>query len=299
LGMGAEFFSEYLIAREILERAEEALKLNLSKLMKDGPEDELRLTRNQQPAVFTATSAIYEVMRDGGFPLPTYGLGHSLGEYTALYAANAVGFEDAVALVRDRATYMEEAVPAGAGGMCAVLGLEREDVRKICDEASTDDEKVWPANLNGGGQIVISGHTQAVERAAELAKQRRARAITLRVSGPFHTPLMQSAAGKLKDRLETVEFARPEFPIVTNVEARPNDDPIRAKELLVEQMTTPVLWEDSVGFLASEHVEIFVEVCPAKVLSSLVERITKEIKVLSITTPKELEDAWDSLHPLL
>ncbi|HDH96639.1 MAG TPA: [acyl-carrier-protein] S-malonyltransferase [Proteobacteria bacterium] len=297
--MGADFLKEYAVAREVMERAEEALKLNLSRLMRDGPEDELKLTRNQRPAVFAITSAIYEVMTDGGFPLPTYGLGHSLGEYTALYAAGAMEFEDAIRLVRDRARYMEEAVPAGTGGMCAVLGLDHDEVRRICDEASTDEKKVWPANFNGGGQIVISGHVPAVKKAAELAKQRGARAIMLKVSGPFHTPLMQPAADRLKDRLDGMEFRRIEFPVVANVEARPNSDPAKAKELLVRQMTSPVLWEDSIKFLIGENVEVFIEVCPARVLGPLVERIAKEMKVYSITTPRELEETWDRLHPLL
>ena len=299
IGMGLEFFEVYPTAREFLERAQDALKLNLLKLIKDGPEEELKLTTNQQPAVFAITAAIYEVMREGGFPAPNFGLGHSLGEYTALYAARALAFEDAVLLVRDRAKFMDEAVPAGEGKMCAIIGLDRDAVAEVCEQASTDDEKVWPANFNGGGQIVISGHAPAAERAADIAKQRRARAIMLKVSGPFHTPLMQEAADRLKDRLADVGFGNMEFPVISNVDAQPNSDGQRAKELLVKQMTNPVLWEDSVKRLVAEEVEAFVEVCPAKMLGPLVERITKDMKVYSITTPKELEDTWDRLHPIL
>lgn len=298
LKMGVEFFQQYERAREMMERAEEALKLNLSKLINHGPEDELRLTRNQQPAVFVVNCAIYEVMRAGGFLLPDFGLGHSLGEYCANYAARAVDFEECVRLVRDRAQLMEDAVPAGIGGMCAIIGLSRDEVKSVCDEASTNEYKVWPANFNGAGQIVVSGHAQAVERAAAVAKERGARAIMLKVSGPFHTPLMQPAAGKFEDRVKAVNFEPPAFGVISNVNAQPNSDSLKIPELLVKQLTSPVLWEDSIKFLGSEHVEVLIEVCPAKILGPLAERTTKAMKVFSISTPKEMEDTWDKIHHL-
>jgi len=296
--MGVEFFQQYERARELLERAQEALKLNLSKLITSGPEEQLRLTRNQQPSVFVVNCAIYEVMRAGGFPLPDFGLGHSLGEYCAIYAARAVDFEECVKLVRDRAQFMEEAVPAGVGGMCAVIGLGRDDVKSVCDEASTDEYKVWPANFNGAGQIVVSGHVQAVERAAAIAKERGARAVMLKVSGPFHTPLMQPAAEKFEDRVKTFSFEPPAFGVISNVDAQPNRDSLKIPELLVKQLTNPVMWEDSIKFLEGEQVEVLIEVCPAKILGPLAERTTKAIKIFSVSTPKEVEDTWDRMHHL-
>lgn len=296
--MGAEFFREYSCAREVLERGEDSLKLNLSKLIGDGPEDELRLTHNQQPSVFLVNCAIYEAMRAGGFSLPNFGLGHSLGEYCAIYAARAIELEQATKLVRDRATFMDDAVPAGVGGMCAVIGLDKDGIKRLCDDASSEEHKIWPANFNGAGQIVVSGHVQAVERAAKLAKERGARAIVLKVSGPFHTPLMQPAAEKFGERVKEVEFEPPSFDVVSNVDARPNRDSLKIPELLVKQLTSPVMWEDSIKFLEGENVEVLIEVCPAKILGPLVERMTKDVKIFSISTPKEMEDAWDGIHHL-
>lgn len=296
--MGAEFFEVYPVAREVLERCEEALKLNLSKLINFGPEEELLITYNQQPAVFAVNCAIYEVMRSGGFFLPSFGLGHSLGEYCAIYAARSIELEQAIKLVRDRAIFMNDAVPAGIGGMCAIIGLDREEVKKLCEKASSEEHKVWPANFNGAGQTVISGHIKAVERAAQLSKERGARAIMLKVSGPFHTPLMQPAAERFKERIKDVKFEPPSFDIISNVDAQPNRDSLKIPDLLIKQLTSPVLWEDSIQFLESRSIEVLIEVCPAKVLGPLAERMTKNMKIFSISTPKEMENTWDKLHHL-
>ena len=251
----------------------------------EGPEAELTSTANAQPAILTVSIAALGLLRARTEVVPTAVAGHSLGEYSALVAAGALRFADAVRLVHLRGKFMQEAVPAGVGAMAAILGLAADEVAAACRESS-GAEVVSPANLNGGGQVVIAGHKAAVERACAAAKARGAkRAVPLAVSAPFHCALMQPAADQLAAELARVEIATPEVPVVTNVEATPNQDPTRVRELLTRQVTAPVRWEESVERLGAMGVTRAIEVGAGNVLAGLVRRIAPAITTASAGDP--------------
>lgn len=275
-GMGKDLADNFALAREVFQEADEALGANLSKLCYEGPEDQLKLTANTQPAILTVSVAVFRVMKAEIGWDADYLAGHSLGEYSALVAAGALRFDDAVRTVRARGTFMQEAVPVGEGAMAAVLGVEPEVLAAICEEAA-QGEVVSPANFNSPGQIVIAGHTGAVGRAIEIAKAKGFRkAMLLPVSAPFHSSLMTPAGDRLAEVLASISVDDFYAPVVTNVEAKPNADRGRVKELLVRQVSAPVLWDASVREMVSLGVSEFVEIGPGKVLSGLVKRIEKE-----------------------
>jgi len=304
VGMGKDLWSSYPAAASVFERADEALGgAGISKLCFDGPEESLVLTANQQPAIFTTSVAAFEALRERlgtAFPRPAFVAGHSLGEWSALCAAGALSIEDGVRTVRLRGQAMQEAVPAGQGAMAAVIGLEPADVTAACAEASAAgpaSEPVSAANFNGGGQVVIAGHARGVERAGEALKARGAkRILPLKVSAPFHCALMAPAARRLAEALDRVEIGAPATPVVTNVEALPNADGARVKDLLVKQVTAPVRWEESVRYLAGAGVKRVVEVGPGTVLAGLIKRIDKSIEVLSVSDRASLEKTAEVLR---
>jgi [acyl-carrier-protein] S-malonyltransferase len=270
-------------ARRVFERASDALGESLTRLVLEGPESELTLTANAQPALVTTSAAILAGIREQhpSLPLPALAAGHSLGEYSALVAAEALTVEDAVRTVRARGRAMQEAVPAGTGAMAAIMGLEPALVESICRDAA-QGEVVSPANFNAPGQIVIAGHAAAVARASELCSQAKGKAIPLKVSAPFHCALMAPAARILEAELEKVTVRAPRFPVVANVDAEPNSDPDRIKSLLVRQVDGPVRWEQVVRTMAEHGVTHVLEIGPGKVLAGLVRRIAKDLKVLSV-----------------
>jgi [acyl-carrier-protein] S-malonyltransferase len=275
VGMGAELARGDARARAVFDEADVVLGEPLSRLMFEGPEGELTLTRNAQPAILVHGIATLRTL-DVDF---AFVAGHSLGEWTALVAAGAIDLADAVRLVRLRGQAMQEAVPAGRGAMAALIGLDAAAVDALCAEAA-QGEIVSAANHNGAGQIVIAGHAAAVERAIGLARKRGARrAVPLAVSAPFHSALMAPAAERLRAALAEVGFRDPRVPVVSNVDARPNASGARAKELIVQQVTAPVLWEECVRTLAREGVRAAVEVGVGTVLGNLVKRIAPEIEV--------------------
>lgn len=276
VGMGKTLAGVSPAARAMFERADAALGFAISRLCFDGPEADLVPTAHQQPAILTVSIAALEALRVERPDLrPDFVLGHSLGEWSALVCAGALRFEDAVRLVRARGTFMQEAVPAGRGAMAAILGLDATAVAAACAEAGGI---VSPANLNGGGQVVIAGEREAVERAVAGCNTRGAkRALPLPVSAPFHCDLMEPAARRLDEALAGVDVSVPEFPVVTNVEATPNRDPARVKDLLVRQVTAPVRFEECVRALAAAGVRETVEVGPGRVLSGLVRRIAPQM----------------------
>jgi [acyl-carrier-protein] S-malonyltransferase len=291
VGMGRDLAGASAAAKEVFERADEALGEKISALCFDGPERDLTLTRNTQPGIVTTSLAALAALLEAAGPLsPASAAGHSLGEYSALVASGALGLEDAVRIVRLRGEAMQEAVPPGAGAMAAIMGLSPEELSNICEDAR-QDEVVSPANFNAPGQIVIAGNAGAVERAVKLATERGGKAIPLKVSAPFHCSLMASAAAKLAARLETVEVGALAFPVVANVDARPNIDPRRVKELLVRQVDHPVRWEQTVRAMADDGVTHILEIGPGKVLAGLVRRIDKSIEVLPIGTASGIEAA--------
>jgi len=264
-------------ARRVFEAADDALGFALSRLCFGGPEDQLTLTANAQPAILATSVAALRVLEAELGLRPAVVAGHSLGEYSALVAAGAVAFEDAVRLVHLRGKFMQEAVPAGVGAMAAILGLERDAVEAACQEAAAG-EVVSPANLNGGWQVVIAGDKAAVDRACAAAKARGAkRAMPLSVSAPFHCALMQPAAERLAAELARVTFRSPAVPVVTNVEAAPNQDGERVRDLLIRQVTAPVRWEESVQRIAAMGAVDAVEVGAGTVLAGLVRRIAPSV----------------------
>ncbi|HTP63844.1 MAG TPA: ACP S-malonyltransferase [Geobacteraceae bacterium] len=281
-GMGKELAGNFKVAAETFAEADEILGFRLSRLCFEGPEGDLKLTANTQPAILAASVAALRVVKTETPLNASFLAGHSLGEYSALVAAGALSFADALRTVRARGTFMQEAVPVGIGAMAAVLGVEADILDDICREAA-EGEVVAPANFNSPGQIVIAGHAGAVARAMEIAKNRGFRkSMLLPVSAPFHCSLMAPAGQRLAEVLTGVCINPLEIPVVTNVEARPNMDPERVKELLISQVSAPVLWEASVICIAGGDVGRFIEIGPGKVLSGLVKRTVKGADVANV-----------------
>jgi [acyl-carrier-protein] S-malonyltransferase len=271
--MGKELAERFPVARDTFAEANDALGLDLQALCFNGPEEQLRLTINTQPCILTVSIAALRVLQAEVGWKADYLAGHSLGEFSALVAADAMSFPDAVRMVRLRGGFMQEAVPVGVGGMAAVLGMERAQVEALCRQAA-QGQVLTPANFNSPGQIVISGHMEALNRAIALAPEMGAKkAIPLQVSAPFHSPLMESAGKKLGAELAKIQINDMQIPVVTNVEAEPNTVKDRVRDLLVRQMSSPVQWEDSMRRLLNLGVERFVELGPGTVLLGLLRRI--------------------------
>jgi len=268
------------LARRRFEEADDALGFKLSKIIAEGPDAELVRTQHTQPAILTVSIAYADMLKERGVTAEV-AAGHSLGEYSALVYAGALQFADAVRLVHLRGKFMQEAVPEGVGAMAAIIGLDASTVADTCREASPDEsDACQPANFNGAGQVVVAGHKGAVERAMALAKQKGAKLVkALSVSAPFHSALMATAAEKLRGELERVKVAPLAVPVVANVTAEPNSDAARVKDLLFQQVTGSVRWEESVQKLASLGVDEAFEVGPGTVLAGLVKRIAPTIKM--------------------
>jgi [acyl-carrier-protein] S-malonyltransferase len=288
VGMGRALVDAYPEARATFDEAEAALP-GLSTLIFDGPDHELVLTQNAQPAILTMSIAACRVLAARGIA-PSFVAGHSLGEYSANVAAGTMAFGDAVQIVRRRGQYMQEAVPVGAGSMAAILGLDAETVARACEEAAQGDV-VSAANMNGAGQVVIAGATAAVQRAGERAKALGAkRVIPLAVSAPFHCALLKPAEERLEPELRALTTQAPRVPVVANVDAEPKRTAAAAIDALVRQVSAPVRWEQVVQRLASEGVTNYVEVGPGTVLSGLVRKIQKDARVFSFAGPEDLEE---------
>ncbi|UQZ36536.1 [acyl-carrier-protein] S-malonyltransferase [Paenibacillus sp. PK3_47] len=284
VGMGKDIYDALPDSRAVFEKGDEVLGFPLSKLVFEGPDSELKQTVNTQPALVTASVAFLEAFRAQGIS-PDYVAGHSLGEYSALVAAGVLSYEDAVALVRLRGQFMEEAVPGGKGAMAAVLGAERGALAELCRTISEEGNPVELANVNCPGQIVVSGSAAGVDSVVQRVKEAGGkRAIPLEVSGPFHSSLMKEAADRLAAELKKVTFNRPSVPVVVNVTAAPVTDPEEIRQLLVQQVFSPVLWQDSVEWLISAGVDTFVEIGSGSVLAGLIRKIDKNVKVVNINT---------------
>ncbi len=289
VGMGRALAETFPQARAVYEEASAALGFDIGKLCFEGPETDLTLTANAQPAILTTSVAALRVLEAETALKPDYVAGHSLGEYSALVAAGVLSLADAVRVVNLRGKFMQDAVPAGVGAMAAILGLEAAVVEAACAETRAETSAVVsPANLNGGGQVVIAGTKAAVDRAVELLKQRGGKARSLAVSAPFHCALMQPAADRLAGELARISFRAPSVPVVTNVEAAPNQDPERLRSLLVQQVTAPVRWEESVQKLAALGVTQAVEVGAGAVLAGLVKRIAPAIEMRPAGDPEAI-----------
>jgi [acyl-carrier-protein] S-malonyltransferase len=293
VGMGVDLAGAFATARDVFQEVDEALKQNLSKLMREGPESDLVLTENAQPALMAVSVAVVRILeKDGGKPLTalaTHVAGHSLGEYSALAAAGSLTLADAARLLKLRGQSMQKAVPVGVGAMAALLGIELEPAQEACKEAAMG-EIVAVANDNGGGQVVVSGHTAAVERAIEAAKPRGSkRGMLLPVSAPFHCALMKPAADAMQEALERVTLGTPRVPLIANVLAAEITNPNDIKQRLVEQVTGMVRWRESVQYMKTQGVDALVECGAGKVLSGLVKRIDREMSGLALNTPADIE----------
>ncbi|MBI3186179.1 MAG: ACP S-malonyltransferase [Myxococcales bacterium] len=288
VGMGKAMADAFPEAKAVFEAADDALKWKLSELCFEGPEEDLKLTANTQPAILATSIAVHAVVSKR-MPAPDFVAGHSLGEYSALVASGAMSLCDAVRAVRERGSFMQEAVPAGQGAMAAVLGLSPEVVRSICEECA-GGQVLSPANYNEPAQTVIAGHAQAVERAkARLEEAGAKRVLSLPVSAPFHCALMEPVKPRLAAVLSGMSFGAPSAPVVTNVEAKPNADPSRIVPLLLAQVTSPVRWIECVEELRRQGVTRFVELGPGRILAGLVKRIAKDVQLASVEDPSSLE----------
>ncbi|MCP8970168.1 ACP S-malonyltransferase [Ectobacillus ponti] len=296
VGMGKELAGFHEEAAAIIRQADEVLGESLSQLMFEGPQEQLTLTTNTQPALLTVSTAILEILKQHGIR-PDYTAGHSLGEYSALVAAGAMSFADAVYAVRKRGEYMEEAVPNGEGAMAAILGMDPALLRDATTEVTAEGHPVQIANMNSKQQIVISGTKTGVELASQKAKENGAkRAIPLRVSGPFHSSLMQPAAEKFRAVLEGIEIRNPQIPVIANVTADVVADSADIREKLVQQLYSPVLWYPSVERMVELGVDTVVEIGPGKVLAGLMKSIAPGVKTYAIYDEATLQDTIAKLR---
>ena len=293
VGMGRDLADAFPAARAVFEEADDVLGFALTKIMWDGPEDELTATNNAQPALMAHSIAVHRVLADRIGPVDM-GAGHSLGEFTAYVAAGSLSLADGLRTVRRRGELMLQSGLERPGAMAALLGLDDDAAEQVCRQASADGEQCVTANFNSPGQIVISGDAPAVARALELAKAAGAkRAIPLNVSGAFHSPLMQVAEAGLAAQLEGVALRAPAFPIISNVTAKPVTDPAEAKQLLVRQLTSPVRWTQSVQTMAASGAQQIIELGPGSTLAGLIKRIDKSVRGQSVGTVKDVE-AFDN-----
>ena len=294
-GMGRALAEAFPESRAAFAEADEALGFSLSTLCFDGPDEDLQLTANTQPAILATSIAAYRALAARGLR-PSRVAGHSLGEYSALVAAGSLTLADAVRIVRRRGQYMQEAVPVGVGAMAAILMLDLPAIEEACRQAA-QGEVVSPANMNSPGQVVIAGHTGAVERAMALCKAKGAkRAVPLPVSAPFHCALMKPAQDRLEPELRAAAFGDPSVPLVNNVDAKPVTTAALSREGLIRQVSSPVRWQESVERLVADGVTTFVEVGPGEVLAGLVKKIAKGMAVLNVHDPESLEKTAAALQ---
>ncbi|HJQ70450.1 MAG TPA: ACP S-malonyltransferase [Blastocatellia bacterium] len=289
-GMGKALAEQIPAARRVFEEADSVLGMRLSSLCFEGPDEELKLTANTQPAILATSIAALRAFEERG-PKADFVAGHSLGEYTALVAAGSLKLEDALRVVRKRGLFMQEAVPQGEGAMAALIGGDLDKVNALCHEASALGVCA-PANINSPGQTVIAGHKSAVEHAVSIAKEKGIRrAVLLAVSAPFHCELMKPAADRLAPVLDEIEFLDLNVPLVTNVDARMTTSGAEARAALIRQVASPVRWSDSVRLLVDQGVTRFVEIGPGKVLSGLIRQIDRDCDILNVDSPETLEEA--------
>jgi [acyl-carrier-protein] S-malonyltransferase len=289
VGMGKDLYDNFPAAKRVFEQADNSLNFKISSLCFEGPEDKLKETVNTQPAILTHSMACFSILKEEGI-LPDVVAGLSLGEYSALVAAESMNFEQAVPLVQKRGKFMQEAVPLGHGTMAAILGLDKEAIMEICQQASGVG-KVEAANFNCPGQIVIAGEVKAVDRAVELAKQRGAkRAMILAVSAPFHCSLLKPAEEKLAKELDKVEIKNTKIPVVSNVNADFIHEASDIKKLLIKQVSSPVLWEDSIRKMIESGVDTFVELGPGKALTGFVKKVDKNLVTLNVEDTQSLKN---------
>jgi len=298
VGMGREFYDSVPAARKLHEEAAQAIGEDLAPICFEGPEETLRLTKNVQPAILIHSIMALNLIRESGIN-SVLAAGHSLGEYSALVAAGALRFQDAVRLVRKRGEFMQEAVPVGVGAMAAIIGLPVADIEALCREHATGGQTVEPANLNSQEQTVVAGHAGAVEKVAQAARDRGAKkAVSLPVSAPFHCSLMKPAELKLRVELDKTEFQNLSIPVITNTEAEPNDRGDKAREALARQVCSAVRWAETMETIVGQGIDAVVELGPGRVLSGLMRRFNRDIPCFNVENPESLEKTLAGLKEL-
>jgi len=296
VGMGKEFYDASSEARRIFKEAAEVLELDIADLCFNGPEEQLKLTENAQPALLIHSTIALNLLRGNGINA-VLAAGHSLGEYSANVAAGSLRFRDAVRLVQLRGRFMQEAVPVGVGGMAAIIGMQVDDIRELCGRVSVGERLVQPANLNSMEQTVIAGHLEAVEEVSRLARESGAKkTVMLPVSAPFHCPLMKPAEIRLQNELEQAKFLDLDFPVIRNVDAQLTTEGSRARTALVEQVCSPVRWVETMQCLLDQGIDAVVELGSGKVLSGLMRRFNKEIKCFQVGDPDSLQRTVEALR---
>ena len=292
VGMGSEFYKNFPIVEKIFSEADEAVNFSISKIILEGPESELKLTQNTQPAILLVSYSIFSVLKNEfNFDLEKikYFAGHSLGEYSALLCANSLNFKDALQLLFERGKSMQEAVPIGKGSMLAVLGSKMEDVNN-CISQLKNKGVCEIANDNAEGQIIVSGNIEAVEELKNILKEKKKKSITLPVSAPFHCSLMNPAAIKMKEKINNINFRKPDYEIIGNVTSLPTNNPDEIKNLLVKQIYSRVRWRESILFMANKKINDFIEIGPGKVLTGLVKRILPDSNSFSINSIDDIKN---------
>ena len=292
VGMGSEFYNNFSTVRKIFAEADERLGFKISKIILQGPESDLKLTQNTQPSILLVSYSIFTVLKNEfNFDLKKikYFAGHSLGEYSALLCANSLSFQDALHLLFERGKSMQEAVPVGKGGMLAILGSEIEEINNYISQIKSDGI-CEVANDNAHGQIIVSGNVETIEELKNILKQNKKKCITLPVSAPFHCSLMKTASTKMKEKIETVNFKKPDFEIISNVTALPVNSLEDIKKFLVQQIYSKVRWRESIIFMGEKKIQDFIEIGPGKVLSSLVKRILPNSNSFNINSIDDIKN---------
>ena len=292
VGMGSEFYNNFPTVRKLFDEADETLKFKISKIILEGPESELKLTQNTQPSILVVSYSIFTVLKNEfNFSLDKvkYFAGHSLGEYSALLSANALNYKDALHLLFERGKSMQEAVPIGKGGMIAILGTEIEEINNYILQVKNKGV-CEVANDNAHGQIIVSGNIESIEELKGILKKNKKKSISLPVSAPFHCSLMNSAAIKMKEKINNVDFKKPDLEIINNVTALPVNNPDDIKKILVQQIYSKVRWRESIVFMGKEKVQDFIEIGPGKVLTGLVKRILPNSNSFSINSIDDIKN---------
>ena len=293
VGMGSEFYENFKEAKNIFKKADEKLGFPISKIILEGPADQLQLTKNTQPAILTVSYTIFKILREEfnvDLKLFKYFAGHSLGEYSALVCAGALDFEDAIYLLHERGQAMQNAVPVGSGAMLAVLGLETNEVENLLDEKKNKLGVCEIANDNANGQIIISGDTESINSIQKDFKEKKIKTIPLKVSAPFHCSLMKPAAKVMNEKISQTVFKSPSIQIINNVNAKPVTDPLMIKKLLVDQIFSTVKWRESITYMEKDKIKNFIEIGPGKALIGMVKRTIKNVNCFSINSIADIKN---------
>ena len=292
VGMGAEFHTKFDLVKKIFKNADEKLNFPISKLILEGPENELQLTKNTQPAILTVSYSIFSVLKNEfDLKLFKYFAGHSLGEYTALVCSEALKFNDALYLLHERGKSMQEAVPVGQGSMIAVLGIEEKELNNLLKSQKNEINGICEiANDNAEGQIILSGQKESISNFQKILKEKKIKAIPLRVSAPFHCSLMKSAAEKMKDKINNISFIEPIIPIINNVTANEEKNPKIIQKLLIQQIYSTVKWRESLIYMEKSKVKNFIEIGPGKALTGMVKRTIKNVNCFSINSITDIKN---------